>query len=257
MSTDLFREAQALTSSDADRARRALFAICEVICPQRMTLERESVEYIPVLFEAGLSRATLIAPEIFFYLGRIYMSALWSWKRSQLRRPPARHSEYDEMVAWETGVAAAYERFLPAVTELVERNENVRDRCAGVYLLSQMKEHRNDLMGFLRSLFDDSLDERLKVDIIEALANLGFTAGPMDERGRAVHQWVHEKLSDPSPAIRLGAALSLFPRVDGDEQKSLKREIARTVLEGHAVVEEAAWLLEGSVPWAIRREISY
>lgn len=256
VSADLFRESQELTSSDADRARRALFVICEAICPQRRTLERESVEYIPVLFEAGLSRATLISPEIFFYLGRIYTSALWSWKRSQLRRPPELRSKYDEMVAWEVSVADIYERSIPAVVVLVEQNEAVRDRCAGVYLLSQIKERRNDLVNFLWSIFDDSLDARLKVDIIEALANLGLDAGPMDEMGWAVHQWVQEKLDDPSPAIRLGASLSLFPRVDGDQRKSLKREIAQTVLEGHAVVEEAIWLLEGSVAWAIRREIA-
>lgn len=220
-----------------------------------MMLERESVEYVPVLFEAGLSRTTLIGPEIFFYLGRIYTSALWSWKRSQLNRPLERRSEYDEMVAWETSVAAVYETYLPAVVLLVKRDEGVRKRCAGVYLLSQIKEQRNDLVELLRSLFDDSLDERLKVDIIEALANLGFITGPMDETGRAVYQWIQEKMSDPSPAIRLGASLSLFPRVDGDQQKSLKREISQTVVAGHTVVEEAAWLLEGSVPWAIRREI--
>ncbi|WP_405677821.1 hypothetical protein OG292_25720 [Streptomyces sp. NBC_01511] len=256
MKADLFKEAQELTSSDADRARRALFAICEASCPQRVMIERDAVEYIPVLFEAGLSVTTLITPEIFFSLGRIHTQALWGWKDAQLHTSPEHRSKYDEMVAWETSVAAAYERYLPAVVALVERGEEVRDRCAGVYLLSQMKEHRNDLVGFLRSQFDDSLDARLKVDIIEALANLGFGTGPMDEVGQAVHQWVRGKLSDPSPAIRLGALLSLSPRVDDDQRKSLKRDIVQTFTAGRAVVNEAVWLLEGSIAWAIRREIS-
>lgn len=64
------------------------------------------------------------------------------------------------------------------------------------------------------------------------------------------------KLSDPSPAIRLGALLSLSPRVDDDQRKSLKRDIVQTFTAGRAVVNEAVWLLEGSIAWAIRREIS-
>ncbi|MER5742721.1 hypothetical protein ABT097_05510 [Streptomyces sp. NPDC002225] len=244
-----------LLSHDRKRALRALSALAEIISPQSVAFEREAVTYVPHLLALALNRKTVAQAELISYLSNVHDSALWAWRRNQESCAPDESFEYNEMVAWENSVAASYENSAPAAMALLEGTVDARVRGATIQLASRLKSCRASLTSMLPQMFSETDEAGLKVDIIEALAQAGITLAPDEETSTSTYEWVNGRRRSETPGVRLGATLSLLPRVDPVLQESLKESAMRSSDEERAAALEAMWLHERTIEWATRRSV--
>ncbi|MCX4730448.1 hypothetical protein [Streptomyces sp. NBC_01363] len=248
-----------LRKSDRQTALSALSALEEGISPQGAAFTEEAVTAIPMLFDAATRSETRIRSEILNYLGSAYADTLGTWRFRWDEDPDTRH-HFTEMVSWEQAISESYWSCAPSVVPLLGAEHDEAVRGSAVFLLSRIKESGPELMPTLQRVYDEQVGEPLRIDIIEGIANLTFTQRPVRVSDL---QWLHEKLNDSSPAIRLGAALSLMARegqVEGaghedDGRSPLKRIALDARAEGESALRQTAWLAKKSTEWALERTV--
>ncbi|WP_141720831.1 hypothetical protein [Streptomyces sp. Ncost-T10-10d] len=246
-----------MCTSDRQAALSALSALEERISPQGAAFTEEAVTAIPMLFDAATRSETTIRSEVLNYLGSAYEYTLGTWRFRWDEDPDTRH-HFTEMVSWEQMISESYWNRAPSVVPLLGADHDEAVRGSAVYLLSRIKESGPELVPTLQHMYDEQVGEPLRIDIIEGVANLTFTQRP----ARASDlQWLHEKLNDSSPAIRLGTALSLMAR-EGQEKEAGHEDDGRSPLkqialdaraEGEHALRQTAWLANKSTDWALER----
>ncbi|MFD4373780.1 hypothetical protein [Streptomyces sp. NPDC058486] len=245
-----------LRSSDRERALRALSALADPIAPQGVAFESDAVTYVPHLLGLALTEKIIVQAEVLNYLANVYGSALWSWRRTQEDCAAAEKPEYDEMVGWEESIADSYEEAAPAAMAILAGTDDERVRGGALHLVSQLASCRATLLPLLYGMFDDESGTGWKVDVIEALAHAGIT---LDREGTTTTSslgWLHARRETAAPGIRLGAALSLLPRVESVLRGSLEESVARSTDAERDAVMEAMWLHGRTVEWATRRRVN-
>ncbi|MFI1247242.1 hypothetical protein ACH4TY_11100 [Streptomyces anulatus] len=245
-----------LRSTDRKRALRSLSALAQAASPQSVAFESEAVTYIPALLELALERETVAQAEVLNYLGNVYGSALGAWRRIQADCAPDEQPDYDEMVAWEDSIARSYADVAPAAMETLTESSDARVRGAALQLASQLELCRTSLIAMLPKMFAETTETALKVDIIEALAHTGITLKPDGGSAEPTRSWLHRRRESDTPEIRLGATLSLIPRVDPDLREALVESALSSSGAERAAALEAMWLYERTIEWATRRKVA-
>ncbi|MFE4593857.1 hypothetical protein [Streptomyces laurentii] len=238
-------------TSNPRKAISALNSLEEQISPQGAAFTEEAVTAIPLLLEAVTRPEVFIKAEILNYLGDAYAYTLGTWQFRWDDEPDMRE-HFIEMVAWETSISKSYSDSTPALLSLIKAGNSESVRGSAVYLLSRIKESLPELISTLQEMYGEKIDEPLKADIIEGVANLSITLrlGHLSDV-----QWLHEKLSASSPAIRLGAALSLMAREEADDRSALARIAQDARAAGESTVQRTAWMARKSIDWALERRV--
>ncbi|MEU3078710.1 hypothetical protein [Streptomyces laurentii] len=238
-------------TSNPRTAISALNSLEEQISPQGAAFTEEAVTAIPLLLEAVARPEVSIRAEILNYLGDAYAYTLGTWQFRWDDEPDMR-DHFSEMVAWETSISKSYSDSTPALLSLVEEDNGESVRGSAVYLLSRIRKPLPELIPTLQDMYGEKIGEPLKADIIEGVANLSITLrlGHLSDV-----QWLREKLSSSSPAIRLGAALSLMAREEADDRSALARIAHDARAEGESTVQRTAWMARKSIDWALERRV--
>lgn len=253
--TGLGRNLAHLRNPDRHTALRALSTLQETISPQGVVFEREAVDCVPRILELALNGHTAIRPELLMYLGNVHRYALGTWRRIRNESAPEDQSQYDEMLTWEDRIAAGYGARFPSAVALLKRSADIRVRGAAAYLVSDFGSQKHELIPLMRHMFEEIESMALKVDIIEAVANLGITLEEEYEDRRSTIDWIEAKTGDISPVIRLGATISLLARVDQDSLARLEGAVASSTRQDRRAVMEAMWLSGRSFDWATTRRL--
>lgn len=238
-------------TSNPRKAISALNSLEEQISPQGAAFTAEAVTAIPLLLEAAACPEVSVKAEILNYLGDAYAYTLGTWQFRWNDEPDMRE-HFAEMVAWETSISKSYSDSTPTLLSLIKADNSESVRGSAVYLLSRIKKSLPELIPTLQEMYGEEIDEPLKADIIEGVANLGITLrlGHLSDV-----QWLREKLSSASPAIRLGAALSLMAREEADDRSALARIAQDARAEGESTVQRTAWMARKSIDWALERRV--
>ncbi|MFF2007867.1 hypothetical protein ACFVWY_02190 [Streptomyces sp. NPDC058195] len=246
-----------LRRADHRTAVSALSSIEEKISPQGAAFSEEAVMAIPLLFDIATRSETKARREILNYLGSAYEDTLGTWQFRWDEDPETRHY-FTEMVAWEQAISETYRSCMPSVIHLLGRDNDESVRGSSVFLLSRIKECPNNLTLTFRNMYAEQAGDAFRIDIIEGMTNLIFRQNPVPA---AELHWLHEKLKDPSPAIRMGTALSLMARegqqkeVESDEpgNRSLNQIALDARGKGEHTLRKTAWLAKKSTDWALER----
>ncbi|WTW92039.1 hypothetical protein OG216_01015 [Streptomycetaceae bacterium NBC_01309] len=255
MKTELFRWIDELSSADRDTAWNARDELEMALTPQGLVFDEGSPECIPLMLELALEQRTMLGAELMHYLASVYCSAMGTWRRVRSEADAERRSVYDKGVAWEDSVAASYEAVLPRVLALARGFGDTPFRGACVFLLGGAVGQRHVLVPVLQQFFDHETEEPLKIEAVEAVANLGAAPHGDDQVGSAVSDWLRLRLDDTSAGIRLGAALSLLARVEAHERDALLEVVVDARPQGAPAVGKAMWLSGKGIGWALDRRL--
>ncbi|MFJ8746319.1 hypothetical protein ACIRL2_44110 [Embleya sp. NPDC127516] len=255
MKTELLRLIDDLSSPDQDTAWNARDELEMVLTPQGLVFDEGSPECIPLMLELALEQRTVLGAELMHYLASVYCSAMGTWRRVRSEADAERRSVYDKGVAWEESVAAGYAAVLPRVLALAQGPGDTPFRGACVFLLGGATAQRHVLVPALQQFFDHETEEPLKIEAVEAVANLGAGSHGDDQLGSAVEKWLRLRLDDTNAGIRLGTALSLLARVEADERDALLEVVVDSRPQGAPAVDEAMWLSGKGIGWALDRRL--
>lgn len=235
--------------SDRRKALLALSALEERISPQGAAFMEEAVRAIPKLLDTATHSMTPIRVEILRYLGDAYERTLGTWQFRWDDEPAMRH-HFAGMVAWERSIAQSYRDSIPWVMPLLGSDNSEAVRGSAAYLLSRIRESGPELISTLRQMLDEQVGDPVKIDIMDGVAHLSITLR-LGSAGDV--QWLRAKLRDRSPVIRMGAALSLLAREDGDGRDALERIAVDARPEAEGALWQAAWMANKSTDWALER----
>ncbi|MFH9479209.1 hypothetical protein ACH4L7_36050 [Streptomyces anulatus] len=255
MDPKLLRLVDELGSLDEETASQALDELEMTLTPQGLVFDEGSPECIPLMLDLALEQGTVLGSALMYYLANVYCSAAWTWRRVRSEAAPKRRSVYDAGVAWEESVAAAYEAVLPRVLTLARGPGETSLRGACVLLLGGAVEQRSVLVPALQQYFDQVTEESLKIDAIEAVANLGADHRSEEPIRSTVMAWLRTRLDDAAAGIRLGAALSMLARVDDGERDPLLDVVVDSIHRGAPAVDGAVWLSGKGIGWALDRRL--
>ncbi|MFI8252209.1 hypothetical protein [Streptomyces filamentosus] len=203
-----------------------------------------------------MTEEIIVQAEALTYLANLYGSALWSWRRTRDDCASAEKSEYDEMVGWEESIAASYEEAAPVAMALLAETTDERVRGGALQLVSRLESHRATLLPLLPGMFDEESGTGWKVDVMEALAHVGIT---LDHSGTTTSSslgWLYARREATTPGIRLGATLSLLPRVESALRGVLEESVAHSSTMERDAALQAMWLYERTVEWATKRRVN-
>lgn len=255
MKAELMLLIDGLSESDEERAWKALEGLEVALTPQGLVFEEDSPECIPLMLELALEETTVIQADLMRYLGEAYRSAVWTWRRVRDEDDAERRHVYDEKVAWEESVSASYEAALPRVLALARLAEDIRLRGACVLLLGGAVDQGEVLVPVLQEFYGQVGEEPLKIDVIEAVANLGIGPRSDEVMRPAVAEWLRLGLADPAAGVRLGTALSLLARVGAEEHGMLREAVVDSVYQGTPALESAMWMFGRPFGWALDRRL--
>lgn len=230
--------------------------MADPMAPQGVAFESDAVTYVPHLLELALTEEIIVQAEVLTYLANVYGSALWSWRRTQDDCTAAEKPEYDEMVGWEESIAAGYEEAAPAAMALLVGAADERVRGGALQLVSRLESQRATLLPLLPGMFDGESGTGWKVDVMEALAHVGITLDRDATTTASSLGWLHTRREAPATGIRLGATLSLLPRVESALRGPLEESVTRSSEGERDAALQAMWLYGKTVEWATRRRVN-
>ncbi|MFJ7062852.1 hypothetical protein ACIQVA_35090 [Streptomyces microflavus] len=94
----------------------------------------------------------------------------------------------------------------------------------------------------LQQFFGQVTEESLKIDAVEAVADLGAGHRRDEPIRSAVMAWLRTRLDDAAAGVRLGAALGMMARVDADERDALLEVVVDSIRRSAPTVDGAVWL---------------